>query len=482
MKQNRVRRCNDKPLDKSADYVLYWMQMYRRLEHNHALDYAARCARELGKPLVIYEALRLDYPWANARLHSFALQGMRDNAARAKAMGANYWPFVESPDRPARGVVRQLVSRAALVVTDDYPCFIVPEHTAALAKFSPVGVFAIDGNSMVPLSMLGAPIVAAAHLRPRIHKAFAAAWEHRSAAAPELATARVDPPFEPWSTDDLGAFVAALPIDQSVPPVPRLPGGRTAALAVLDAFIAKRLHRYADDRSEPASPDVTASSGLSPYLHFGHIGIEEVVERVLAQAPDFDPSALAERKGGKRDGFYCGSPHINGFLDEAITWRDVGFQWHYHRRRDAAALSTALPPWAWKSLQEHSADPRQYEYELGEFEAAATHDPLWNAAQRELVRTGTMHNYMRMLWGKKVLEWSKTPDGAYAVLEHLNNKYAIDGRDPNSYTGILWCFGGFDRPWAPERKIFGVVRYMSSDNTAKKFNVKPYLAYVQGLR
>ncbi|HEY6548088.1 MAG TPA: hypothetical protein VI589_09285, partial [Vicinamibacteria bacterium] len=140
-----------------------------------------------------------------------------------------------------------------------------------------------------------------------------------------------------------------------------------------------------------------------------------------------------------------------------------------------------LPPWARATLRAHAGDPRAYVYTLAEWEAGATHDPLWNAAQRELVATGTIQNYLRMLWGKKVLEWSRTPDEAYRTLEHLNNKYALDGRDPNSYTGILWCFGLFDRPWAPERKVLGCLRYMSSENTARKFKLGPYYEYVNGL-
>jgi deoxyribodipyrimidine photo-lyase len=172
---------------------------------------------------------------------------------------------------------------------------------------------------------------------------------------------------------------------------------------------------------------------------------------------------------------------VNSFLDEALTWRDVGFNWHRARRADAAALETALPGWALQTLGAHAGDRRAHVYSLEELENGATHDPLWNAAQRELVATGTMHNYLRMLWGKKVLEWSASPAEAYRALEQLNNKYALDGRDPNSYTGILWCFGLFDRPWAPERPVYGVVRYMSSDNTARKFDVKPYYRYVETL-
>ena len=172
---------------------------------------------------------------------------------------------------------------------------------------------------------------------------------------------------------------------------------------------------------------------------------------------------------------------MNAFLDEALTWRDLGFQWQRARGRDADALESALPGWALATLAAHSGDPRAWLYSAEELEAGATHDPLWNAAQRELRATGTIHNYLRMLWGKKVIEWSRSPAEAYATLVHLNNRYALDGRDPNSWTGILWCFGLFDRPWAPERRVLGAIRYMSSDNTARKFKLGPYLDYVASL-
>jgi deoxyribodipyrimidine photo-lyase len=482
--QARLRRLN---AHKSAagEYVLYWMQIYRRLTSNHALDYAARCARELGKPLVVYEGLRLDYPWASQRLHHFVLGGMQANAQRARALGLNYWPWVETTPQAGRGLLRRLAARAALVVTDDFPCFIVPEQSAALARAVHVPVFAVDSNSIVPLALLGAPVSAAAHLRPRVHKAFAEAWQARAHVEPELSAAArvsVEAPFEIWDTaQDIDAFVRRLPLDASVPPVVGLPGGSSAAETRLERFATTRLQGYAEQRSPPRAPQDGHASGLSPYLHFGHLSIEALVARVLATTGAWHPDALRLECRGKREGFFCGDADVNAFLDQAIVWRDVGFQWHWTRRADTDELVGALPAWAWASLRAHAGDARSHLYDLEQWEAGATHDPLWNAAQRELVCTGTMHNYLRMLWGKKVLEWSRTPEQAYRVLVHLNNKYALDGRNPNSYTGILWCFGAFDRPWAPERKVFGQVRYMSSENTARKFKLGPYLAYVESL-
>jgi len=480
----RVRRVNARPESAGGDYVIYWMQAARRLDHNHALDHALAESGRLGKPVVVYEGLRLDYPWASLRLHRFILEGMQANAQAAEALGLDYWPWVERRPGEGRGLLAGLAARAALVVTDDFPCFIVPGQTEALAARVEVAVVAVDTGSVVPLSRLGATVSAAAHLRPRIHRAFAEAWEHRAAARPRVpatATRTLAPPFEPAPLADLDALIETLPVDRSVPPVAATPGGGLAARRGLADFVAQRLRGVAEGRSHPAAPTLAHQSGLSPYLHFGHIAIEEVVERVLMSTGEWSPAVLNAHAVGRRENFFCRDADVNSFLDEALTWRDLGLHWHRARRADTASLETALPAWARATLGAHAADRRAYTYTRAEWEAGATHDPLWNAAQRELVATGTIHNYLRMLWGKKVIEWSRTPEEAYATLVHLNNKYALDGRDPNSYTGILWCFGLFDRPWAPERKVLGTVRYMSSENTAKKFKLGPYLAYTATL-
>ena len=478
--QARVRRVNDRPLARTGAYVLYWMQAFRRLHHNHALDYALTCARELGCPLVVYEGLRHDYPWATARTHRFVLEGMIANAAAAAKLGVTYWPFVATPEAPGRGLLRSLAERASLVVTDDFPCFVVPAHTEALARKTERAVFAVDANSVVPLELLGLPVSAAAHLRPRIHKAFAAAWQHRALAEPQVSLAAAKPveaPFPLWD-GRIDETLATLPLDASVRPNPNVPGGDVAARDRLARFLDGALPRCAEDRSKPAPPGEAAVSGLSPHLHFGHISIEEIASAVLVRT--YGKAEIALGAPGKRDAFYGPDANVNAFLDQAITWRDVGYQWHFTRRDDAATLARALPAWAQATLATHAADARPHVYTPDQWERAATHDPLWNAAQTELALTGTIHNYLRMLWGKKVIEWSSTPEDAYATLVHLNNKYALDGRDPNSYAGILWCFGLFDRPW-PERKTLGTLRYMSSDNTAKKFKLAPYLAYVASL-
>lgn len=465
-------------------YILYWMQLYRRLEYNHALNHAISLARQLRKPLVVYEGLKLSYPWASQRLHFFILQGMLANCQRARELGLNYWAFVETPDNAGRGLVRQLAEKASVVVTDDFPAFIIPNQTGALASKTKTPVNAVDGNGLFPLAKLGKPTAAAAHLRFRLHRHFAQAWQHRTGALPRLNKTickEIDPPFVIWRSNNLGDFLNSLPLDKTVIPVLQTPGGAPAARKRLNEFIHNGLPHYSEHRSEPASPMECPASGLSPYLHFGHIAIEEVVETVL-RSISWTPKQINGKATGKRQGFYCDDDNVNAFLDEAITWRELGFLWHWHRHRrgDIACLKTALPSWANDTLTKHVTDRREFLYSMEQWEAGETHDPLWNAAQRELVATGTIHNYLRMLWGKKILEWSATPEEAYQTMVHLNNKYALDGRDPNSYSGILWCFGLFDHPWK-ERPVFGKVRYMSSENTARKFDLSKYLKYVATL-
>ncbi|MCU0702992.1 MAG: deoxyribodipyrimidine photolyase [Fimbriiglobus sp.] len=506
----RVRNANDRPVNPAGKYVLYWVQMFRRLSHNHALDHALAAARQLNKPLVIYEGLKLNYPWASARFHQFILEGMRNSHSVAKVVGATYWPFVEVPGNTGRGLVRKLCDDASLLVTDDFPQFIVPAQIRAVADSVNVAMQAIDSNSVVPLALLGPPTAAAAHLRPKLHKLFAEAWKYRANPSPDfdgLQGKGIAAPFELWTPPkDLAAFVRSLPIDQSVPPVPGEVGGQAEGKRLVASFVSDKLGRYADHRSQPNDPESVSASRLSYHLHYGHLSMDEVAEAVLGEG--WNPNLLNPKTRNKDD-FFCRDPNINSYLDEAITWRSVGYQWHFARRPAAVGrkswqdlgerpsfnfdtfdyspqsergtLAGVLPEWALATLSKHSSDPRSHLYTLEQFDAAETHDDLWNAAQQELRASGRIHNYLRMLWGKKVLEWSPSPEAAYRVLEHLNNKYALDGRDPNSYSGILWCFGLFDRPWPPEREVFGNIRYMSSQNTAKKFKLDGYFRYVRRL-
>jgi deoxyribodipyrimidine photo-lyase len=266
-----------------------------------------------------------------------------------------------------------------------------------------------------------------------------------------------------------GESLRELPIDHSVQPVKAKPGGYTAASKRLSTFLAQLLPNYSERRIYPQKE---TNSELSAYLHFGHLSAHEVFE-CLAKQEAWNPGRLSPVVRGSRSGFWGMTEGAEAWLDQVFVWRELGFQYcHYEPRFDRFET---LPPWALKTLRDHAEDERPFIYDLEQFEDAQTHDPLWNAAQNQLRGSGRIHNYLRMLWGKIVLQNSASPQEAWRILIHLNNKYALDGRDPNSYSGIAWCFGRFDRPWGPLRPIFGNVRYMTSDSTRTKFKVKDYI-------
>jgi len=268
-----------------------------------------------------------------------------------------------------------------------------------------------------------------------------------------------------WCQDDA---LQGLAIDHDVKPGD-LEGGSDAARTRLKDFVKNRLAAYDEDRNHP---DESAESGLSPYLHFGHLSAHEVVEEIFDDQ-QWNPDQLSDPNGKNHD-FWTVSPSAEAFLDQVLTWRELGYNFHWHHIDDYDDFET-LPQWAQETLKEHEDDERPHLYDLEEFEKAETHDELWNAAQRQIVRTGTMHNYMRMLWGKKILHWTPDTQTAIDILIELNNKYGLDGRDPNSYSGIFWVLGRFDRAWGPKRPVFGSVRYMTSDSARKKLRLNKYL-------
>lgn len=490
---NRVRHTNQKPDNPKGKYILYWMQAYRRLASNHALDFAIYLSKKYQKPLVLYEAVRKDYPWNSERIHRFILEGMCENREEAERLGLPYWCFVETDTNPQKGILKKISEDAVAIVTDDFPCFIIPDQISKLSNKISCALYAIDGNGIIPLKLYGSFASAARILRPRIHKLFPEAYMHRAVESynknllKSIPTLKelYQPPFPnfPANKESIDIFLKQITFQNSVLPYPPTRGGRKEALRLLGEFLDYKIIHYAKDRSNPYPPEKSPASLLSPYLHFGHISQEEIVTAVLNKSINngkWDPNYIHYENLGKRENYYSSWEPANSYLDELITWRDVGFQWFWQKPSFRKDLND-LPNWAIESFQKHKKDKREYLYSREELDNFKTHDPLWNAAQAELKITGRMHNYMRMLWGKKIIEWSPSIEEAYTIMEDFNNLYAYDGRNPNSYTGILWCFGMFDRPWFPERKVFGNVRYMSSDSTRKKFKVQSYLDYVNKL-
>ena len=496
---SRIRLLTDAAPRSDGDYVLYWMIAHRRTGWNFALDRAVECANELGKPLLIFEPLRIGYTYASARFHRFVLDGMRDNFAAirardprpgheqaddpvpyAKGDGVSYLPYVEPASGAGKGLLATLAERAATVVTDDAPHFHYPAMLDAAARQIGIRFEAVDSNGLWPMRASEKVFHRAFDFRRHLQKSLAPDLEERPAAVPLNALAakraavvpeavlRRWPPPESALLEGDPQALDALPIDHHVAAVD-LAGGASAGTERLITFAAHRLGEYGTARNHP---DAHMTSGLSPYLHFGHVGAHQVFEVIIAQE-QWDLSQLGDDTSGKRSGWWGMSEDAEAFLDQLVTWRELGFN-ACVMRNDVTSFSS-LPAWARKTMREHGSDKRPHLYTPEQLEQADTHDPIWNAAQRQLVQDGIIHNYLRMLWGKKVYEWS--PDGrkALSTMLHLNDKYAVDGRDPNSLSGIFWVLGRYDRAWGPERPVFGKLRYMTSASTQRKVRLAEYL-------
>jgi deoxyribodipyrimidine photo-lyase len=479
----RIIASNRAPVQPMRSCVLYWMTAARRVRFNHALQRALEWCADLGRPLLIFEPLRVDYPWASERIHRFVLDGMHDNAqALGRRRSVSYLPYVEPAPGEGRGLLAALAADSCVVVTDAFPDSFLPRMLASAAARVDVLVESVDSNGLLPLRA-----AAKAHVT-------AASFRRHMQAALDLSDAPLEDPFtryrrlpprpalgdaivERWPPADRalltpGAKCGSLPVDRGVPMVDRR-GGAKAARALLESFVAARLSRYAADRNEPMRD---ASSMLSPYLHFGHISAWEVFAAIAA-AERWHPGRLAVKPTGARHGWWGMSPSAEAYLDQLVTWRELAYNTSAHLTGHDRFDS--LPEWARRTLEAHEGDPRPELYTVAQLEAALTNDPLWNAAQRQLITEGRIHNYVRMLWGKRVLTWTCTARGAFEALLELNDRWALDGRDPNSCAGVAWCFGRYDHPW-PERPIFGSVRAMTSASTGRKFDARAYTATWSG--
>jgi deoxyribodipyrimidine photo-lyase len=455
--QDRVRQINGRGERPGARYVLYWAQMNRRVDSNHALLFAAELANRLQLPVLYYEGLTCSYPYASDRLHTFILDGVPDTERRLKELGIGYIFYLRRRRSDPNDVLYRLAAQAAAVVTDDFPTFIARRHNKTVPDKLDVACYAVDSSCVVPMSRHPKREYAAYTIRPKIRKALPECLQ----AAPEIRIHRkyrapASSYHTPVSAAAIPTLVASCEIDHSVPPSTAFRGGRTEALKRLEYFLEHNLRRYARRRNEPSAH---ATSNLSPYLHFGQLSSLE--------------AALAARS-------YARAHRLTAdeFLEELIVRRELAF--NFARYAGDYASLASLPGWARQTLTKHAADPRSPAYSREQFERADTHDALWNATQQELLLRGTIHGYYRMYWGKKIIEWSASYDEALETMIYLHDRYALDGRDPNTYTNILWCFGLHDRPWA-ERPVFGTVRYMSLEGMKRKTEVAAYLGEIAEL-
>ncbi len=453
----RVQLLGDKPENKKAKYVLYWMQMFKRTSHNHALKFAIEQANERDLPLVVYEGLKYYYPWASDRLHTFILEGVEEKRKAFERLGITYIFYLQKDKKSPKQIVKKIAADAAILVTDDFPCFIIPEHNAAIVEKAKIPVFAVDSNGIIPMSCFEKEEYGAYTIRPKINKIlddYLKPFEEAKIKNKKT-NIKVDCPDTKVNSKNLAKLVSECDIDHTVKPSPIYHGGTQNGQKRLKYFIEKILPDYDETRNKP---EIDGSSRLSSYLHFGFLSSLEIA------------LAVKESDAPKKS--------KDAFLEELIVRRELSYNFtRFNKNYDSLK---SLPDWVQHTMREHVGDDRPEIFSLEELENCATYDELWNATQREMNLTGEVHNYVRMLWGKLVIQWSKNYEEAFAVLEHLNNKYCLDGRNPNSYAGILWCFGKHDRPWM-EREIFGKMRYMTSGSTGKKFDSKKYIEWTKSL-
>ncbi|MGZ8410523.1 MAG: deoxyribodipyrimidine photo-lyase [Hyphomicrobium sp.] len=447
----RIQYLNGKA-DRTGRYVLYWMQQSQRTTFNPALSLAILEANARDQALVVGFGLTDTYPEANARHYAFMLQGLVEVRNRLQERGI---AFVIRRGEPS-AVALALAEPASLVVCDRGYLRHQKQWRETVATRAACPVVQVEGDVVVPVDLVsGKSEHAARTIRPKIHRhrdRFLAAW-------PEVPANRAASSLHLDSDIDIAngpRMLDGLDIDRSVKAVRRFAGGGGEARRRLADFIDDRFEGYARGRNEPAD---WRCSFLSPYLHFGQISPVEIALEIRQS-----------KIGAQED--------RAAYLEELIVRRELAMNYvNFTPNYDAYS---SVPAWARQSLAAHRDDPRKHIYTQAQLEAAETHDPYWNAAMREMTCTGFMHNYMRMYWAKKIIEWTATPEQAFQITLNLNNKYFIDGRGGNAYANVAWCFGLHDRGWT-ERAIFGKVRSMSADGLKRKFDIERYVAAVEDL-
>ena len=443
----RIQTLNDHE-ETQGDYVLYWLQASQRAEDNGALEYAVQQANRLEKPLLVGFGLMDDYPEANLRHYVFMLEGLQDVQASLKRRNIKMVVQRGSPDE----VALKLGKDASLVVTDRGYLRIQKAWREQVAEKLECKLVQVEDNVVVPVNLASDKREHAARtLRPKIHK-------HLEEFLVDLTTTSVDKSSLNLSVDSVDLsnpeeLARGMKLEQQVEPVSQFfKGGTSQAKAIFRTFLEEKFSDYDENRNQPQTNDV---SHMSKYLHFGQISPVYLVQEV-------------RHSGGSQK-------NTESFVEEVVVRRELAMNFvNFTNDYDSY---TCLPDWAKKTLEEHKDDQRDEIYTRDELENAQTHDDYWNTAMNEMRFTGYMHNYMRMYWGKKILEWTNTPQYAHETTLYLNNKYFLDGRDPNSFSNVAWIFGNHDRGWT-ERAIFGKVRYMNANGLKRKADPDAYVEKV----
>jgi deoxyribodipyrimidine photo-lyase len=429
------------------------MQRAQRALDNPALDVAVEAANVLRQPVVIFFAPVPFYPHANLRHYAFFAQGIPDIAERARKRGIGF-VLRSYPEHSLTKFCEEV--KASLVVGDENPLREPRRWRESAAKKLSVPLWTVDADVIVPSKLLEKEQYAARIIRPRLQQRLE---QFLAVAGNPSAKVEWQKPRGLTASNDDGSVDITdgwKELDRSVKPVDSFHGGTSEALRLLDEFVTQKLARYPENHGKP---EIDGTSRLSPYLHFGHIGPHTIMHAVRQSKA---PQAAKDH-----------------YINQFVTWRELSINFvHFNPVYDSIE---SAPDWAHKTLAAHARDPRPALYTREQFEAAETHDELWNAAQLQMLHAGWMHNYMRMYWAKKILEWSPSPAVAWQTALYLNDKYFLDGRDPDGYAGVAWAIAGkFDRPWF-ERPIFGTIRWMSGDAARKKFDAEKYIAQTRAL-
>ncbi|MEM1548824.1 MAG: deoxyribodipyrimidine photo-lyase [Thermoproteota archaeon] len=444
IQKERIKQLNTKSL-RNGEYVLYWMQASPRTEYNHALEYAIEKANELNRPLIAFFGITNRFPEANERSYWFMIEGVLEAKKSLEERGIQLIVWNKSPEE---GVL-ELSKKASLLVGDRGYLRIQRKWYKYVAEKVPCPFIQVESNVVIPVEIASSKEeYSAATLRPKLLKnigKYLTPLKERSLRIHSLSIK-----LESIDLENIENLIEELNVDRTVKKVERFKGGTSEAKKHLRFFIKNKLDEYHRLRNDPTADCV---SNMSPYLHFGQISPVYIALEVLKTE----------------------SPGREAYLEELIVRRELSMNFvFYNEKYDSF---DCLPEWARNTLMKHRRERRTNIYGLEELENGETHDPIWNAAQREMVKVGKMHGYMRMYWAKKILEWVENPVEAFRIALYLNNKYELDGRDPNSFAGVAWCFGKHDRPWK-ERPIYGKVRYMSENGLKRKLDICKYIQKV----
>ena len=458
----RIRRLNTETPRNNGKYILYWAQASRRVESNHGLAHAASLANEHDLPLLVYEGLTFAYPHANDRLHTFVLEAIPETAHAFHRLNVGYFFYLRQNDTDPDDILYRLAAHARSVVTDDYPVFMPAWCNASVPEKIGVEYVAVDSSCIVPTNFYGKREYAAYTIRPKIHRELKRFLQPltrirlKHTWRDDLLPANLHPLRTEVTSDNIASLVVDADINHHIRPVSSFHGGTKHAQKNLTAFLEKKLRLYAKESNQPAQ---RSTSDMSPWIHFGHISTLEIALAAHEYSAEHRVDAAA-------------------FLEELIVRRELAFNFaRYAEKVDSLDI---LPDWCKQTLHKHAKDQRPSLYTPKQFEHAETHDALWNATQKEMLLRGKIHGYYRMYWGKKIIEWSPTYDEALKTMLHIHDVYALDGRDPNTYTNVLWCFGLHDRPWS-ERPVFGQLRYMSLEGMKRKTDVDAYIKQIEYL-